>query len=71
MKPLLELELRRVEAPTHASPGACVFMLLPELDELVGRPGFGSSDPICLPGHPGVFTPWSLFAPYGARRRLH
>jgi hypothetical protein len=36
MKPLLQLELRRVEAPGCATPGACVFMLLPSLDELLG-----------------------------------
>ena len=70
-KPLLELELRRVEAPTRASPGACVYVLLPELDELVGRPGLGSANAIRLPGSAAAFEPWVLFAPYAGRRRLH
>jgi hypothetical protein len=60
-KPLLELELRPVEAPSHATPGARVFVLLPPLDELVGRPGFGASRPI-LCGAQLPYDPRMLFA---------
>jgi hypothetical protein len=47
-KPLLELELRVVDAPACASPGARVYALLPHLDVLLGAPGFGRSKPILL-----------------------
>jgi hypothetical protein len=50
VKPLLQLELRPVAAPKCATSGARVFMLLPELDVLVGRPGFGRIAPIEVPG---------------------
>ena len=60
-KPVLELELRPVEAPTGASAGACVYVLLPTLEELVGRPGFGRGDPICLPGSLRPIDGWTLF----------
>jgi hypothetical protein len=70
-KPMLELELRPVEAPSHATPGARVFVLLPRLDELLGEPGFGSAQPIVLPGALRPFVPSAFFAPYAARRHLH
>jgi hypothetical protein len=70
-KPLLELELRPVEAPAHATAGAKVFVLLPSLDELLGRPGFGVSDPICLPGSARPFSPLALFSSQARRRALH
>jgi hypothetical protein len=70
-KPLLELELRPVEAPSRATPGAQVFVLLPPLDALVGAPGFGSAQPIVLPGSLRPFVPAAFFAPHAARRRLH
>lgn len=35
-KPLLRLELRPVQAPDCATPGAQVFMLLPRLEQLLG-----------------------------------
>ena len=46
--PLLELELRPIEAPAYASPGARVYVLLPRLDELLGAPGFGTRGAILL-----------------------
>jgi hypothetical protein len=60
-KPLLELEFRPIEAPAHASAGACVYVLLPTLAELLGEPGFGSREPICLPGAGRPMDGWSLF----------
>jgi hypothetical protein len=60
-KPLLELELRPVEAPAGASEGACVYVLLPTLEELVGCPGFGRDDPICLTGAHRPVDGWTLF----------
>jgi len=70
-KPLLELELRPVAAPAAASAGACVYVLLPTLEELVGAPGFGRRDPICLPGSGRPFDPWALFGKQQADRVLH
>lgn len=50
-KPLLELTLRPSEAPSCASPGAKVYVLLPSLEDLLGAPGFGLWDAIqCGPG---------------------
>ena len=60
-KPLLELELRPVAAPTGAGEGACVYVLLPTLDELVGRRDFGRPDPIWLPGTRRWIDGWTLF----------
>jgi hypothetical protein len=40
------VELRPVAAPTEAPAGMQVFILLPDLDELLGVPGFGLRDPI-------------------------
>ena len=40
------VELRPVAAPKGAPEGMQVFVLLPELDELLGVPGFGLRDPI-------------------------
>jgi hypothetical protein len=60
-KPYLELELRRVEAPAHATEGACVYVLLPTLEELVGQPGFGRSEPITLPGAMQPIDGWAFF----------
>lgn len=71
LKPLLELEFRRIEAPEGASPDACVYTLLPRLDELLGVPGFGAQDPICLAGSPAPFSPRSFFAAFRERARLH
>jgi hypothetical protein len=44
--PFGEIELR----PARSEPGAAlVYVLLPELDELFGVPGFGLANPIRLP----------------------
>jgi hypothetical protein len=44
--PFGEIELR----PLPAAPGEVqVYVLLPELDELLGVPGFGFANPIRLP----------------------
>jgi hypothetical protein len=40
------VELRPVVAPAGSPQGARVFVLLPELDELLGVPGFGLRNPI-------------------------
>lgn len=66
-KPVLELDLRPVEAPAHASAGACVYVLLPTLEELLGVPGFGAGSPICLPGARRPIDGWTLFG--GPRER--
>ena len=47
-KPLLELELRRIDAPACATPGASVYVLLPVLEDLLNAPGFGAREPILL-----------------------
>ena len=65
-RPFLQLELRPVEAPAHATAGACVYVLLPTLEELFGREGFGRRDPIWLPGVSRPVDGWTLF---GAVRR--
>lgn len=61
-KPLLELELRLVAAPAAATPGARVYALLPPLEELVGRDGFGRNGSICLPNTRRPFDPLTFFA---------
>lgn len=45
---LLELDLRPIEAPACATPGASVYVLLPALDDLLSAPGFGDVNPILL-----------------------
>ena len=40
------VELRPVALPADAPAGMQVFVLLPDLDELLGVPGFGLRDPI-------------------------
>jgi hypothetical protein len=52
-KPVLELELRPVAAPTQANPGAYVYVLLPSLEELIGDPDFARGDPIRVQGGEG------------------
>jgi hypothetical protein len=42
------------------------YALLPDLDELVGVPGFGLADPICLPG---TQRPFDLRAMFSAWRK--
>ncbi len=55
-KPVLELELRPVAAPTQADPGAYVYVLLPTLEELIGVPAFARCDPIRVQGIDGRFS---------------
>ena len=42
------VELRPVSPPAGAAEGMRVYVLLPELDELLGVPGFGLRDPIVV-----------------------
>jgi hypothetical protein len=53
------VELRPIASPPGAPEGMQVFELLPELDELLGVPGFGLRDPIVLRALP-VAAPISL-----------
>ena len=46
--PFGEVELRPVAPPVGAPEGMQVYVLLPELDELLGVPGFGLRNPIRL-----------------------
>jgi len=45
-----EVELRRVAAAPDAPEGVQTYVLLPDLDELLGVPGFGLRDPIVVRG---------------------
>ena len=44
--PFGEVELRPTTPPQGAAEGMRVYVLLPDLDELLGVPGFGLRDPI-------------------------
>ncbi len=44
--PFGEVELRPTTPPPGAPDGMRVYVLLPELDELLGVPGFGLRNPI-------------------------
>ena len=46
--PFGQVELRPVAAPQGAPEGMRVYVLLPDLDELFGVPGFGLANPIRL-----------------------
>ena len=46
--PFGEVELRPVPPRADAPDGMRVYVLLPELDELLGAPGFGLRDPIMV-----------------------
>jgi hypothetical protein len=48
--PFGQVELRPVAAPQGAPEGMRVYVLLPDLDELLGVPGFGLRNPIRLRG---------------------
>jgi len=48
--PFGQVELRSVAAPEGALEGMRVYVLLPDLDELLGVPGFGLRDPIRIRG---------------------
>jgi hypothetical protein len=45
-----QVELRPVAPPPGAPEGMQAYVLLPDLDELLGVPGFGLRDPILLRG---------------------
>jgi hypothetical protein len=45
-----EVELRPVAAAPDAPEGTQTYVLLPDLDELLGVPGFGLRDPIVVRG---------------------
>ena len=55
-----KVELRPIAAPPGAPEGMRVFELLPDLDELLGVPGFGLRDPICVRGIKQQQAPASL-----------
>ena len=46
--PFGQVELRSVAAPEGAPEGMRVYVLLPDLDELLGVPGFGLRNPIVV-----------------------
>jgi len=48
-----EIELRPVAPPAGAPSGMQAYVLLPELDELLGMPGFGLKNPILVPHKAG------------------
>ena len=48
--PFGQVELRPVASPPDACEGMQSYVLLPDLDELLGVPGFGLRDPIVLRG---------------------
>ena len=50
--PFGEVELRPVDAGPQAAEGMRVYVLLPDLDELLGVPGFGLANPIRVPRRP-------------------
>ena len=54
-----DLMLRRVEPEGGAD--VQVYILLPTLQELLGRPDFGRRDGIFLPGHRRPLDGWALF----------
>lgn len=48
------------------------YVLLPSLGELLGVPGFGGRNPICLPGTCAPLDGWTLFGlPNERRLALH
>jgi len=62
-----DLPLRRV-APAAGDPvDMAAYLLLPSLEELLARPGFGLRDPIFLPGCRRPLDGWGIFGPIGAR----
>jgi hypothetical protein len=56
-----DVELRRVEASVAGGADVCVYVLMPTLQELLGRPDFGRRDPIFLPGHRRPLGGWAIF----------
>ena len=58
--PFGQVELRPVAAPDGTAVGTQTFVLLPELDELLGAPGFGLRDPILVRGRQRQLPGWNL-----------
>jgi len=54
--PFGQVELRPVAAPQGAPEGMRVYVLLPDLDELLGVPGFGLRNPIRVRGQKRAAT---------------
>jgi len=52
-----EVELRPVAAAQGAPLGMQTYVLLPDLDELLGVPGFGLRDPIVVRAHERLICP--------------
>ena len=65
--PMLRTLFGAVELrPVETIPGtARAYVLRPELDELLGVPGFGLADPICLPGTQRPFDLRAMFSAWG------
>ena len=63
------VELRPVAPPAGSPQGAQVFVLLPELDELLGVPGFGLRNPIRISRKPGRPRPLPVIP--GRKTSLH
>ena len=61
--PFGQVELRPVAAPAGAPEGMRVYVLLPDLDELLGVPGFGLRDPIRGPRAARLLVPAILLLP--------
>ena len=57
--PFGTVELRPVASPAGSPQGARVFVLLPELDELLGVPGFGLRNPIRISRKPARPRPFA------------
>jgi hypothetical protein len=59
-KPLLRTPFGHVElrpvAPPPGAKGMQTYVLLPDLDELLGVPGFGLRDPILVRGKPRALS---------------
>ena len=54
--PFGQVELRPVAPPPGSPAGMRTYVLLPDLDELLGAPGFGLRDPILVraPREPAI-----------------
>ena len=58
--PFGKVELRPVASPAGAPEGMQTYELLPDLDELLGIPGFGLHNPIRIPAARSEFVLASL-----------
>jgi hypothetical protein len=69
-KALLDLTLCPVRTSGAGDDDVRVYVLLPTVDELLGRPGFGRRDPIFLPGHRRPLDGWAIFGAVRGRDPL-